>query len=127
MSAEESLDRGEGPGSVERWRTALRDGRIEGQRCTDCDHHVATPKAACPDCGSRAIEPTTLPTTGEVHSVTDIAVPPAEFEGPYTVGIVDLGPARIMGRIEGDVRIGDSVALSGVLEETSVAPLFAPE
>jgi uncharacterized OB-fold protein len=66
-----------------------------------------------------------LPTTGEVHSETTIEVAPAGFEAPYTIVIVSVGDARVLGRTDGDVSIGDTVELSGALEaESFVSPVF---
>lgn len=110
------------------WAAALRDGRLLGQACPECDHVAGTPTAACAHCGSRAIETVELPTGGTVYTETTIAVPPDWFdEAGYQVAIVDLGEARLTARIDGDVEIGDAVELVGafeVLEEP--APLFAP-
>lgn len=109
------------------WSRALRDGVLLGQRCEDCGHLTAAPKAACAQCGSEAIAPIRLPTTGEVYSETTVQVAPEQFEGPYQVALVTLGDARVMARVEDGVEIGDTVHLGGVVEEDAYpGPLFRP-
>lgn len=107
------------------WTRALREGVLLGQRCERCDHVTAAPKAACARCGDRSLAVETLPTTGEVYTQTTIAVVPERFEGPYRVGIVDLGDGRVLGRLPDDAEIGAAVSLAGVVEvEERVAPRF---
>lgn len=101
----------------EDWREALEDGVLLGQECPECGHTSATPRRACLECGATP-ETVELPTEGVVHSETSIEVTPEEFDDAgYRVGIVDLGAARILGRLGGDVAIGDDVALAGVVDE----------
>lgn len=108
------------------WVQALRDdGRLVGQRCRECDHATAAPKAACARCGGRDLETVDLPTDGEVYTVTTINAAPAAFEGPYHVGLVTVGDARVMAHFEDAVDIGDRVELAGFVEDTgSPGPLF---
>ncbi len=107
------------------WSRALRDGVLLGQRCSSCERVTAAPKAACVRCGGRELAVEALPTAGEVYSETTIAVPPAGFSGPYRVGLVDLGEARVLGRIPDDAGIGDDVSLAGVVKaEGRAAPRF---
>lgn len=116
----------EGDGLTARaWRRALRDGLLLGQRCPDCGHVTAAPKAACARCGARDLAVEALPTTGEVYTQTTIAVAPEGFEGPYRVGVVDLGDARVLARIPDDADIGDQLSLAGVVEtDDRPAPRF---
>lgn len=107
------------------WARALRDGVLLGQRCGSCGHVTAAPKAACASCGERALSVEALPASGEVFSHTTIAVPPDGFAGPYRVGIVDLGEARVLGRVPDDAAIGEEVSLAGIVEDDQrVAPRF---
>ena len=110
------------------WSAALRDGRLLGLRCEDCGATQGTPKAACPDCGSRNLEPVELSTEGIVYTETTVNVPPEGIEERgYRVGIVEVGDARVLGRLAGDgIAIGDEVALSGHVEDEEgyAAPLF---
>jgi len=62
--------------TYEDWATALRDGTLLGQRCSDCGHVTAAPKAACAHCGSQGLTTTELPTTGEVYTETTLEVVP---------------------------------------------------
>lgn len=101
------------------WHEALADGALLGVECEDCGHVSATPKRGCIECGSRDLVAVELPQSGEVHSETTIAVPPdtvEETDGPYRVGVVDLGPTRLLARIDEDSAIGDTVAFSGTVE-----------
>jgi uncharacterized OB-fold protein len=107
------------------WRGALRDGMLLGQRCPDCGHVTGAPKAACARCGARDLVVEALPTTGEVYTETTIAVAPEGFESPYRIGVIQLGEARVLGRIPDEAAIGDAVALAGIVEaDDRVAPRF---
>lgn len=115
----------EGALTAAAWGHALREGLLLGQRCEACDHLTAAPKAACARCGDRTLTVEALPTTGVVYTQTTIAVAPAGFEAPYRVGIVQLGDARVLGRIPDEAEIGDSVSLNGMVElDERVAPRF---
>ena len=119
------------PGLTHRtWSEALRSGRLLGQSCPDCGHVAGAPKAACARCGSRSIETVELPTTGEVYTETTVTVPPEGVEERgYQVAIVQVGEARVMGRIEGEtVTIGDELRLTGYVtgEQGDPGPLFEP-
>jgi uncharacterized OB-fold protein len=124
MSDSDRLTHGE-------WSDAVEDGDLLGQECPDCGKVQGTPKAACPDCGSTDLETVELPSEGTVYTETTIHVPPAPIkERGYQVVVVQLGDARVMGRLtDGEVDIGDSVSVSGFVEdhEGYVAPTFAAE
>lgn len=108
------------------WAAALADGELLGQRCSNCNHETAAPKAACARCGSRTLETVSLPTEGVVYSETTVAVAPVGFDGGYRVAVIDLGEARVLARLEGDAGIGDPVEFVGPLEDgEEPAPLFA--
>lgn len=114
------------------WKRALEEGLLLGQVCTECGHGTAAPKAACPHCGSEALEIRQLPTRGEVYTETTVAVPPDAFEGPYQVAIVSLESedgeaARVMGMIDGEAAIGDAVELAGLVDaDAEPGPRFEP-
>jgi hypothetical protein len=112
------------------WSEALRSGRLLGQSCPDCGHVAGAPKAACARCGSRSIETVELPTTGEVYTETTVMVPPEGVEERgYQVAVVQVGEARVMGRIEGEtVTIGEELRLAGYVtgERNDPGPLFEP-
>jgi len=112
--------------SYDEWRQHLWEDRVLlGQRCGDCGHATAAPKAACAQCGSRDLDRIELPTEGEVYARTRIEIAPADFEGPYTVALVDLGDARVLARLTDEREIGDAVALEDVYEgDLGPAPVF---
>lgn len=116
--------------TYDEWNGSVRDGVVLGQHCHDCGAVQGTPKAACPHCGSTELETVELPTEGVVYTETTINVPPAGVEERgYQVVVVELGEARVMGRVDdGEVDIGDRVAVSGFDEdgEGYVTPSFEP-
>ncbi|MFB6354686.1 MAG: Zn-ribbon domain-containing OB-fold protein [Halobacteriales archaeon] len=122
-SVEPFLDEGELTATA--WVEALRAGVLLGQRCPACGHATAAPKAACVRCGERDLAAEVLPTDGEVYTHTTIEVPPERFSAPYRVAVVDLGEARVLGRVPTEADIGASVELAGVHEaDDRVAPRF---
>lgn len=113
--------------SYAEWREHLEAGELFGLRCQSCGHVTATPKRACIACGDRDLTPYELPQQGDVHSETTITVPPEGVEGPYQVALVQLGDARLLGRIEGRVEIGDTVEFTDSIELDGMpAPVFEP-
>lgn len=114
------------------WSRGLKEGRLLGQACGECAHVLGTPKGACPHCGSRDVETVELPTTGEVYTETTVMVPPVGVEERgYQVAVVQVGEARVMGRIDAGeedsrVDIGEAVKLTGYVtgEGGDAAPLF---
>ena len=113
------------------WNEAVRNGELLGQTCPECGFTHGTPKAACSHCGSRALETVSLPTSGTVYTETTINVPPLGVdERGYQVAVVQLGDARVMGRlVDQDVEIGSAVGLSGYNEDDDgyVTPQFEAE
>lgn len=101
------------------WMNAVREGELLGQECSECGRVQGTPKAACPHCSSRDLQTVSLPTEGVVYTETTINVPPEGIdERGYQVAVVDLGDARVMGRlVEQDVDIGETVELAGFDED----------
>lgn len=107
------------------WQDYLRQGRILGHECDDCGRVTSFPRGACDHCGGRALMVTELPTTGEVYSETQVHVAPEGFEGGYRLALVDLGGARVLGRVDGEVEITDTVTMTGVFEGNGdPAPVF---
>ena len=101
------------------WKRAVRDGELLGQECGACGRTQGTPKAACPHCGSTELETVELPTEGVVYTETTINVPPEGIdERGYQVAVVEVGDARVLGRlVDEGVAIGDPVELSGFDED----------
>lgn len=119
---------GETTPDYEQWTETLHEEQVLlGQRCPDCGHETAAPKAACARCGSRTLESIRLHTEGDVYATTTINVAPDGFDGPYDVALIDLGEARTLGRVRGEPGIGDPVAVVDVFEsEAGPAPVFGP-
>jgi uncharacterized OB-fold protein len=115
--------------SYDEWADAVREGRLLGLACS-CGHTNGSPTAACPHCGSRDLKRVDLPTEGVVHTETTIQVPPSAFETRgYQVVVVEVGSARVMGRVgEPEVEIGDEVTLTDTIAEDDgrPAPVFEP-
>jgi uncharacterized OB-fold protein len=101
------------------WKRAVREGKLLGQECGVCGRTQGTPKAACPHCGSTELATVELPTEGVVYTETTINVPPEGIdERGYQVAVVEVGDARVLGRLDDEgVAIEDPVALSGFDED----------
>lgn len=113
--------------NYQKWATALREGTLLGQRCSDCEHATAAPKAACARCGSQNLEAIELPSTGEVYTETRLEVVPEGFEGSHHVVLVALGDVKVMAHVPEAVEIGDRVELTSTIEDNgAVAPVFEP-
>ena len=113
----------------EKWEAALEDGSLVGLECEECEYVTATPNAACVRCGGRSVSPVRLPEQGSVYSKTTIEVAPDAQGSGYQIALVDVGDARVLGRItDGErVDIDDEVELSGPYEyDDDLAPLFEP-
>lgn len=108
------------------WRQYLNDEMLLGQRCQACDNVSARSRSVCLECHGTDLATVELPTEGVVHSETSIEVTPEGFdEAGYRVGIVDLGEAKLLARLEGEPAIGDEVSFVGVLTELNdPAPIF---
>jgi uncharacterized OB-fold protein len=107
------------------WQDALREHQLLGQTCTQCGHVMGLPRGACDHCGSRNLSTKELPTTGKVYSESKVHVAPEGFKGGYRLALVDLGDARLLGRVEGDAGIGDTVSFSGIFDANGEpSPVF---
>ncbi len=80
------------------WRLKTSVYRLQAARCKACGRVHYPPKKACPYCGSRDLEPVQLPKRGRLVSYTVVyAVPEGSRQySPVYVGLVDLGPARVV-------------------------------
>jgi uncharacterized OB-fold protein len=111
---ESSIDHLDGSVDFARWAIALRDGRLLGQRCNECDNIHCTPKAGCIVCGNRALTAVELPNSGSVYSSSLVRVAPQDREPGYRIGVVhldDTNGAHILARIPYESDIGDAVEL----------------
>ena len=72
---------------------ALRDGRVELQRCDDCGRWVHYPRSRCPACLSDRLTWTPVDGTGVVYTFTvaeQPTAPPFADEVPQLLAIVEL-------------------------------------
>ncbi|MFX0170840.1 MAG: 3-oxoacyl-ACP reductase FabG [Candidatus Hodarchaeota archaeon] len=77
----------------ERFLVALREGKLEGTKCTKCSTLYYPPRANCKEClTDEFIQPSEFSGEGKILSFSEVHVPPAGFErfAPYTVAVVDL-------------------------------------
>jgi uncharacterized OB-fold protein len=115
--------------SHQRWASALKRGEPLGLACAECSYVSGTPKAACVRCGSREVSTVALPATGTVYSKSTIEVAPGDQGSGYQIALVDLGDARLLGRIaDGEhVDIDDDVTLTETYEyESDIVAVFEP-
>jgi uncharacterized OB-fold protein len=94
---------------------------LAGSHCETCGTDTFPVQASCPRCGSEAVGPVTLPTTGTVWTWTvQRFAPKPPFQAPkvfepFAVAYVDLGTVRVEGRLDGKAadawKIGDAVRL----------------
>ncbi|ELY50901.1 Zn-ribbon domain-containing OB-fold protein [Natronolimnohabitans innermongolicus] len=97
----------------------LRDGQLTTTQCRDCDEIHFPPRIVCPECTGDDLEYVDLPHEGELFAFSEVRgglpIGLSEHEVPYVVAVVDLGPVRLSGRVDGaaysDLEIGDSVSL----------------
>jgi uncharacterized OB-fold protein len=72
---------------------ALRDERVDLQRCDDCGSWVHYPRARCPVCLSQWLSWHTVPGTGVVYSFSiarQATAPPFVDEVPQIITVVQL-------------------------------------
>lgn len=77
--------------------------RLSGSRCESCGAVAFPPRHVCGECGGRQLSPMTLAGRGTIVSTTHVLTPPAGFDQPIDVAVVDLteGPrvfALLIGR-----------------------------
>jgi 3-oxoacyl-[acyl-carrier protein] reductase len=104
----------------ERFLSALREGKLEGTRCTQCDIRYFPPRANCKECLSdEHIEHVEFSGKGEIFSFSEVHVPPAGFEkfAPYTVCVLNLNEG---GRLVAWIDPGDEPLVIG--EKVIVKP-----
>jgi uncharacterized OB-fold protein len=83
---------------------ALKEDRLLGLKCHQCDAITVPPRITCSKCQSPELEVVQLSGKGTIQTFTTIYVPPEgrEAEAPYTVVLVELdeGP-WLMGNLGG--------------------------
>jgi uncharacterized OB-fold protein len=112
---------------------AAREGRLELQKCLDCDAFRWTPQVLCTACRSERYAWTPVSGRGKVYSHSTVyRSPTAEFHPPYVVAVValDEGPlmlTNIVGCAPEAVRIDLPVAVAFErLDEEITLYLFRP-
>ncbi len=101
--------------SVHNFREGLKESKLKGRVCEDCDNLMLPPRMICTKCGSTNLKEHCFDGKGTIKTKTVVYVPLTKFQelSPYTVGIIELdeGP-MITGMILGDIdkiSIGDRV------------------
>jgi uncharacterized OB-fold protein len=120
----------------------LKQGQLQGSRCTACDAVFVPPRGMCPQCHKADMQWTPMAGTGRLLAFTCIAIGPPwmaargyDREHLYCSAVIELdeGP-RVVGRIEGvdtnrpeDIRIGMRLVLQHVDSDGAPAcPIFMP-
>lgn len=110
-ASDKSTAAGVGPDA--QFESALKAGRFELQKCSDCGKYIFYPRYSCPLCGSQHLVFEPASGKGVIYSTSTIRRKP-ESGGDFNVSLVDLaeGP-RMMSRVVGmpakDVAIGMAV------------------
>lgn len=99
-----------------RFLEALKEGKLEGTKCSKCSTLYYPPRANCKEClTDEHIIPAEFSGEGKILSFSEVHVPPAGFErfAPYTVTVVDLKEGgRIVAWVEDvtePLKIGENV------------------
>jgi uncharacterized OB-fold protein len=86
------------------YNEALKEGKLLGLKCQDCDAITVPPKMACRKCSSLNLEVIELKGEGKIQTFTlcNVAAEGREEEIPYIILLVELddGP-WIMGNLSG--------------------------
>jgi uncharacterized OB-fold protein len=113
--------------------SAVREGRLVGQRCSSCGRLRHPPRPMCPHCHSLEQHTVELAGTGTIYSYTILHHPqhPA-FRYPVVAVLVDLDEgirmvSNLVGVAPADVRIGMEVevAFEPTVGDMAV-PVFRP-
>ncbi|MHB8611391.1 MAG: Zn-ribbon domain-containing OB-fold protein [Candidatus Dormibacteraceae bacterium] len=84
--------------------------RLTGSRCESCGAIAFPARQVCGQCGSRDQSTATLAGSGIVVSTTHVVTPPAGFDQPIDVALIDLaeGP-RLFALLTAPALVGTSV------------------
>lgn len=80
--------------------------------CEACGERWYYTRVRCPACGSDAVETEELD-TGEVLTVTEVAVTPPDVRSPNRLGLVSFDGVRLVGQLGDEASSGDTVAFTG--------------
>lgn len=91
------------PPTADRPRADHENGTLIGSRCRACDASVWPARAVCHRCGSADVASVAFDPCGSLLTFTDVHVPRAGLETPYTLGQVriDDGGPVVFGHIRG--------------------------
>lgn len=91
-------------------------------------HALLPPRRVCPHCGSRDLDRTPLPETGEIstHTIIDVPAPQFSEDAPYVTAIATFDRVRLTGVVRGvdpeRVETGQDVTLHVEPNETDGEP-----
>jgi uncharacterized OB-fold protein len=95
---------------------AVKEHRLELQRCNACGRVRFPPMPGCPYCGALGHDTTEATGSGTLYSWVVVHVPltpSAAAEVPYTIGTITLEEGcRMVARIDGDPALRDGLALA---------------
>jgi len=113
---------------------ALREERLQVQRCLQCHRHLFYPRALCPHCHSSDLEWVPVAGTGTIYSYTVArrpAGPAFAADVPYVLVLVDLDEGvRMLSRLVPPdvdaVRIGARVTVGfDAVSDDVTLPVFS--
>jgi uncharacterized OB-fold protein len=101
--------------SVYSFKEGLKEFKLKGCVCGECDNTMLPPRMICNKCGSTNLTEHCFDGKGVIKTMTIVRVPLTRFQElcPYGVGIIELddGPmitGMILGEVE-KIKIGDRV------------------
>ena len=109
---------------------SIEDGvaRLTGSQCDSCADVAFPARRVCGHCGCRELSPVRLTGRGTVVSTTHVLTPPAGFDVPIEVALVDLdeGP-RLFALLTAPSSPGDEVqAVSAPVRDGAPGFAFRP-
>jgi uncharacterized protein len=107
------------------FKEALKQDRLLGLKCRECNEVTSPPRGVCGSCGSFDYDVVELKASGTVKTFTVIRVAPMGFKPPYIVGMLQLeeGP-WLLGNIEGVS--ADQAGMDLIGRPASVSGKFFP-
>lgn len=117
-----------GPDTV--YREGLNEGKINIQKCNDCNKHIFFPRVHCPHCYGSSLEWHEASGNGTVYSTTVVHRKP-ERGGDYNIALVDLAEGvRMMSRVDDidPAKVSIGMPVSAYVGDVDGAPgvLFKP-
>ena len=113
------------PLNYNEFKDGLREDKLLGLKCLDCNAVVVPPNGVCTECGSLNMEVRPTPARGVIKTFTVIRVGPEGYPPPYVVAMVELEEKSwIMGNLEG--LDPNSLTLDIIGRPVKVSPRFFP-